>query len=65
MPGNTSAFPPSQANPGSIGDSDYTPLVLVKNAGGQIYNAPIIAFNVDESELAAFCDGTPDYSVGT
>jgi hypothetical protein len=34
--GNASAFPPSQANPGSIGDNDYTPLVLVKNAGGQI-----------------------------
>jgi hypothetical protein len=33
MPGNESAFPPSQANPGSIGDNDYTPLVLVKNAG--------------------------------
>jgi hypothetical protein len=65
MPGNESAFPPSQANSGSIGDSDYTPLVLVKNAagGGQIYNAPIVAFNVDESELAAFCNGDPDYSV--
>src|SRR5215510_9071459 len=48
MPGNASAFPPSQANPGSIGDSDYTPLVQVKNAGGQIYNAPIIAFDVEE-----------------
>jgi hypothetical protein len=66
MPGSESAFPPSQSNPGSIGDSDYTPLVLVKNAagdGGQIYNAPIVAFNVDESELAAFCTGDPDYSV--
>ena len=63
MPGNESAFPPSQANPGSIGDNDYTPLVLVKNTGGQIYNAPIVAFNVDESELAAFCNGDPDYSL--
>jgi hypothetical protein len=63
MPGNSSAFPPSQANPGSIGDSDYSPLVVVKNAGGQIYNAPIIAFDVDESELAAFCHETPDYSI--
>jgi hypothetical protein len=63
MPGNESAFPPSQANPGSIGDNDYTPLVLVKNAGGHIYNAPIVAFNVEETKLAAFCDGSPNYSV--
>ena len=28
--GNSSAFPPSQANPGSIGDSDYSPLVRSK-----------------------------------
>jgi hypothetical protein len=63
MPGNESAFPPSQANPGSIGDNDYSPLVLVKNAGGHIYNAPIVAFNVEETKLAAFCQGTPDYSV--
>jgi len=63
MPGNESAFPPSQANPGSIGDSNYTPLVLVKNAGSHIYNAPIVAYNVEDSELAAFCEGDPDYSV--
>ena len=63
MPGNESAFPPSQANPGSIGDSNYTPLVLVKNAGSHIYNAPMVAYNVEDSELAAFCDGSPDYSV--
>ncbi|HEU4822582.1 MAG TPA: hypothetical protein VFS97_04090 [Nitrososphaeraceae archaeon] len=63
MPGNDSAFPPSQASPRSIGDNDYTPLVLVKNAGGHIYNAPIVAYNVEDSELAAFCDGSPDYSV--
>jgi hypothetical protein len=34
-PGNSSnPFPPSEAQPGSIGDNDYSPLVLVENAGG-------------------------------
>jgi hypothetical protein len=63
MPGNESAFPPTQADPGAIGDKDYTPLVSVRNAGGHIYNAPIIAYNVEDSELEAFCNGNPDYSV--
>ena len=62
MPGNESAFPPSQADPGAIGDNDYSPLVVVKNAGGHVYNAPMVAYNVEESELAAFCGGNPDYS---
>jgi hypothetical protein len=55
-------FPPSEAQPGSIGDSNYSPIVLVENAGGQIYNAPIIAFGADASEIN-FCDGNPDYSL--
>ena len=56
-------FPPSEAHPGSIGDSDYSPLVLVENsAGGHIYNAPIVAFGVDASEIN-FCEGNPDYSL--
>lgn len=61
--GKESAFPPSKADPGSKGDKDYSPLVLISNAGAHIYNAPIIAFDVEESKLAAFCNGTPDYSV--
>jgi hypothetical protein len=63
MPGIESAFPPSQAEPGAVGDDNYTPLVLIKNAGGHVYNAPIIGFNVEESELEAYCNGNPDYSV--
>ncbi len=63
IPGNDSAFPPSQADPGAIGDSDYSPLVLVGNTGGHIYNAPIIAYDIEESELSAFCDANPDFSV--
>ena len=55
-------FPPSEAQPGSIGDSDYSPLVLIENSGGHIYNAPIVAFGVDASEIS-FCEGNPDYSL--
>lgn len=62
-PGNSSnPFPPSVAQPGSIGDKDYSPLVLVENAGGQIYNAPIVAFGVDASQIN-FCEGNADYSL--
>src|SRR5215204_927496 len=57
----TNPFPPSEAQPGSIGDSNYSPLVLVENAGGNIYNAPIVAFGSDASQIN-FCDGNPDYS---
>jgi hypothetical protein len=62
-PGNSSnPFPPSVAQPGAIGDNDYSPLVLVENAGGNIYNAPIVAFGVNASEIN-FCNGNPDYSL--
>ena len=56
-------FPPASAQPGSVGDSDYSPLVRIENAGGQIYNAPIIAFGVDAETLSTFCTGTPDYGM--
>jgi len=36
-------FPPAEAKAGSVGDSNYSPLVRITNAGGHIYNAPIIA----------------------
>jgi hypothetical protein len=55
-------FPPSEAQPGSIGDNDYSPLVLVENAGGHIYNAPIVSFGSDASEIN-FCEGNPDYTM--
>jgi hypothetical protein len=55
-------FPPSEAQPGSIGDSDYSPLILVENSGGHIYNAPIVAFGVDASEIN-FCEGDTDYNL--
>ena len=56
------AFPPTEAKPGAVGDKDYSPLVLIENAGSHIYNAPIIAYDVDTDDIT-FCDGNPDYSL--
>jgi hypothetical protein len=55
------AFPPQTAAPGSVGDADYSPLVRVVNAGGVIYNAPMVAFNVDASQIS-FANGGVDYT---
>ncbi|MDQ3659539.1 MAG: hypothetical protein M3454_00460 [Actinomycetota bacterium] len=55
-------FPPVVAEPGSVGDAAYSPLVRIENAGGHIYNAPIIAQGVEAEELQGFCEGAPDYS---
>jgi len=61
MPGKgPNAFPPSMAQPGSVGDADYTPLVKIVNAGGHIYNAPVIAFGATAAQLN-FPNGNPDY----
>ena len=63
MPGDMpNAFPPKMANPGSAGDNDYSPLVRIENAGDHIYNAPIVAFDVEASQIS-FCNGNPDYSL--
>ncbi len=56
-------FPPAEAEPGSVGDDNYSPLVEITNAGGHIYNAPMIAFDVDDETLNRFCDGNPDHSL--
>ncbi len=53
-------FPPESATPGSVGDQDYTPLVKVSNAGGYIYNAPVVAFGVEADEID-FCAGNVNY----
>lgn len=61
-PGSAStAFPPAVAQPGSVGDASYSPFVRVINAGGVIYNAPIVAYGVDASGIN-FPHGTVDYS---
>ena len=56
-------FPPSEFEPGSVGDENYSPLVKVENAGGYIYNAPIVAFGTEAEELNLFCGGNADHSV--
>lgn len=53
-------FPPSVAEPGSIGNRNYSPLVKILNGGGIIYNAPIIAFDVEADQIN-FPNGNPDY----
>jgi len=67
VPGNAEnealpAFPPLEAQPGAIGDELYSPLVRIKNAGDHVYNAPMIAYNV-EAEDISFCEGNPDHSL--
>ncbi|MDX6459584.1 MAG: hypothetical protein QOE55_3281 [Acidobacteriaceae bacterium] len=62
VPGPAGAeFPPQSALPGAVGDADYSPLVSITNAGGVIYNAPMIAFDVDASQIN-FPNGNVDYS---
>jgi hypothetical protein len=62
VPGPPGAeFPPVSAQPGAVGDADYSPFVQVLNAGGVIYNAPIVAFGVDANQIN-FPDGNVDYS---
>jgi hypothetical protein len=51
-------FPPVELRPGSVGDRDYSPLVRIENAGGHIYNAPIVA----TGERAVYEKGNVDYS---
>ena len=55
-------FPPKVAEPGSVGDADYSPLVQITNSGNAVYNAPVVAFDVDAAELD-FCDGNVDYAL--
>ena len=53
-------FPPKEAQPGSVGDAAYSPLVRIQNGGNAIYNAPIIAFDVNAEQIE-FPNGKPDY----
>ncbi len=56
-------FPPKVAQPGSIGDSEYSPLVRIINLPGTpVYNAPMVAFGVDASKID-FCNGNVDHRV--
>ncbi len=56
-------FPPATAEPGSVGDADYSPLVQLTNQpGSPIYNAPMVAFDVGAEQLN-FCDGVVDHAI--
>jgi hypothetical protein len=62
VPGDTpNVFPPKTAEPGSVGDSSYTPLVRISNAENHIYNAPIIASGANSSQFM-LSNGKPDYT---
>src|SRR6266853_374185 len=52
-------FPPSVAQPGSVGDEDYSPLVLV---AGIVYDAPVVAAAVDDAFIN-FPNGNPNYGL--
>lgn len=54
-------FPPTSFAPGAVGDQYYSPYVTITNAGNVVYNAPMIAFNVDASQID-FPNGNVDYS---
>ncbi len=55
-------FPPSEFKPGSVGDANYTPLVKVVNAGGFVYNAPIVSFGTSAEQIN-FCNKPVDYKL--
>jgi len=44
-------FPPRRFEPGAVGDRDYTPLAVIQNAGGAVYNAPVVAYDVAARDL--------------
>ena len=56
------AFPPSEFQPGAVGDELYTPLVRITNAGDHIYNTTTVAFDVEDDDID-FCEGDVDYSL--
>lgn len=56
-------FPPKEAQPGSVGDENYSPIVRVENAGNFIYNAPVVAYDVEPETLNLFCNGDVDHSL--
>src|SRR5262249_4450013 len=62
VPGSPAPFPPKTASPGSVGDKNYTPLVVIENAGNHVYNAPAVAFDVSADDLNKSCDGNVDHT---
>ncbi len=56
------AFPPQVAQPGSVGDKLYSPLVVIQNAGDHVYNAPMLAFDVNAEQINC-PDGNCNYDL--
>jgi hypothetical protein len=56
-------FPPAAVQPGSVGEDNYSPLVTIENAGGNVYNAPVVAGNFAAADITA-CgpDAAPDHA---
>ena len=54
-------FPPQDASPGSVGGPGYSPYVQISNQGGTVYNAPVVAFGAEASEIN-FPNGNVDYT---
>jgi len=62
VPGPVGAeFPPVSVQPGEVGDAYYSPYVQITNAANVIYNAPMVAYNVDASQID-FPNGGVDYT---
>jgi hypothetical protein len=55
-------FPPKSANPGSVGDENYSPLVQFANGKNAVFNMPMVSFNTTAEELNAMCDGNVDHT---
>lgn len=63
VPGNApNYFPPKSAQPGSVGDASYSPLVRI-DGGTAVFNMPMVAFNVSADKLNTMCDGNADHSI--
>jgi len=56
------AFPPKAAQPGSVGDKNYSPLVCIRNAGNHMYSMPMIAFDVSAEQIN-FPNGGVDHAI--
>jgi hypothetical protein len=62
VPGPEGAeFPPTSYTPGEVGDKNYSPFVRVANAGNVVYDAPMVAYGVDASQID-FPNGNVDYT---
>lgn len=55
-------FPPKAAQPGSVGDENYSPMVRLDD-GSAIFNMPMVSFNTSEATLNQMCEGNVDHKL--